>query len=262
MINPLLTSPVLSHACGEARRLYLETLDRQRLSGGLPLGVLTIKREQSRQNLDNFWQAAELAATRRDLQGVAAQLVVIIREWALYRAYTDLVDAEALAVDLDPDDPETARVFDVQVQHRHVEWATSLFNLMPGQDGRDPSLLPEPVPQHLQPASEVSPLALIQAVREVWSDAHLTNERYADLAFRGIEAAQQGAGMLFDAAQATQRDAVDALGVVHQHLSERLPSAVAEARRQERGSRLTCFVMMLVCVALLFGLGFWLIHLF
>src|SRR5260221_13410232 len=94
-------------ASDEARAPFLDTLARMLQNGGQPVDWLERLKQQSKRNLDNYWDAALKLASADQIQGAGAQLAFIVKEWGLYRALADLIDADARCIYLDPADPDT-----------------------------------------------------------------------------------------------------------------------------------------------------------
>ena len=124
--NPFLTFEV-NTACDEARVLYLDTLARMQQNGGQPVDWLERLRQQSQRNLYNYWDAALKLACTDHIQGASAQLAFIMKEWGLYRAFADLIDADANCGYLDPSDPDTYNDIQRAVEHQVVYLATELL---------------------------------------------------------------------------------------------------------------------------------------
>jgi hypothetical protein len=124
--NPFLTLDV-NTACGEARALYLDTLARMQQNGGQPIDWLERLKQQSQRNLDNYWDAALELACADHVQGASTQLSFIMKEWGLYRAFADLIDADARCMYLDPADPDTYNDIQRAIEHQVVFLATELL---------------------------------------------------------------------------------------------------------------------------------------
>src|SRR2546421_10271 len=124
--NPFLTLDV-NTACDEARVLYLDTLARMQQNGGQPVDWLERLKQQSQRNLDNYWDAALKLACADHVQGASIQLAFIVREWGLYRALSDLIDADARGIYLDPADPDTYNDIQRAMEHQVVYLATELL---------------------------------------------------------------------------------------------------------------------------------------
>src|SRR5215471_15055308 len=124
--NPFLTLDVTT-ACCEARVLYLDTLARMQQYGGQPVDWLERLKQQSQRNLDKYWDAALKLAYADHVQGASAQLAFIIKEWGLYRAFADLIDADANCCYLDPVDPDTYNDIRRAIEHQVIYLATELL---------------------------------------------------------------------------------------------------------------------------------------
>src|SRR6266702_6935836 len=125
--NPFLTLDV-NTARNEAWVLYLDTLARMQQNGGQPVDWLERLNQQSQRNLDNYWDAALKLASADQIQGAGAQLAFIVKEWGLYRALADLIDADARCIYLDPADPDTYNDIRRAIEHQVVYLATERLN--------------------------------------------------------------------------------------------------------------------------------------
>src|SRR6266516_4681058 len=125
--NPFLTLDV-NTACNEARVLYLDTLARMQQNGGQPVDWLGRLQQKSQRNLDNYWDAALKLVFTDHVEGASTQLAFIVKEWGLYRALADLIDADARCSYLDPADTDTYNDIERAIEQHVVYLATELLN--------------------------------------------------------------------------------------------------------------------------------------
>ncbi len=273
--NPFLTLDV-NTSCGAARVLYLDTLARMQQNGGQPLDWLERLKQQSQRNLDNYWDAALKLAFADHVQGASAQLALIMKEWGLYRAFADLIDADAGCMYLDPADPDTYNDIQRAVEHQVVYLATELLTAwLEGNQQRKADQLRQQqdwqgvafqqVQQHLQRQTAWQDVAfqMLQEQRTVWQTGHQVAQQWSNVALCGVEQAQQGVQQMYTFAATVQSNVAGMLAGSEERQYLLVEEAVDRATWGRRRSRLTVVLIMAVLVPLLFLLVYFLItHLY
>jgi hypothetical protein len=278
--NPFLARNEVTIACNEARVLYLDTLARMQQNGGQPVDWLERMKQKSQLNLDGYWEAALKSAFANHVLGASTQLAFIVKEWVLYRALADLIDAYARCTYLDPADPDTYNDIERAISHQVVYLATELLNeLLRGNQQRQVDqqrqqqdwqhVAHQQVQQNMQHQTDWHQAALgtFRELRTNWEIVAATNREYADTALRGVKQAQDGVRQITDFVVATQSHVVGMHEAFQQHVEQNLPDAIREAARKEtrrrRVGRLMVVLIGAVCIGLLIGLAYYLIiHLY
>jgi hypothetical protein len=273
--NPFFTLEV-NTACGEARVLYLDTLARMQQNGGQPVDWLERLKQQSQRNLDNYWDAALRLACADHVQGATDQLAFIVKEWALHRAFADLIDADARCSYLDPADPDTYNDIQRAIAHQIVYLATELLTawldgsqqrkadqLRQEQDWQ--SVAYQQVQQHLQRQTAWQDVAfqMLQEQRTTWQTGHQVAQQWSNVALCGVEQAQRGVQQMYTFAATVQSNVAGMLAGTEERQYLLVEEAVDRANGRRRRSRLTVVLIMAVLVPLLFLLAYFLIiHLY
>ena len=273
--NPFLTFEV-NTACDEARVLYLDTLARMQQNGGQPVDWLERLRQQSQRNLDNYWDAALKLAYADHVQGASAQLSFILKEWGLYRAFADLIDADAHCSYLDPVDPDTYNDIQRAIEHQVVYLATELLTswldgnrqrkadqLRQEQDWQ--SVAYQQVQQHLQrqTAWQDAAFQMLQEQRTAWQTGHQVAQQWSNVALCGVEQAQRGVQHMYTFAATVQSNVAGMLAGTEERQYLLVEEAMDRANGRLGRSRLTVVLIMAVLVPLLFLLAYFLItHLY
>jgi hypothetical protein len=273
--NPFLTLDV-NTACDEARVLYLDTLARMQQNGGQPVDWLERLRQQSQRNLDNYWDAALKLACADHIQGASAQLASIVKEWGLYRALADLIDADASCCYLDPADPDTYNDIQRAIEHQVAYLATELLTAwLDGSQRRKADQLRQQqdwqgvayqqVQQHLQrqTAWHDAAFQMLQEQRTAWQTGHQVAQQWSNVALNGVEQAQRGVQQMYTFAVTVQSNVAGMLAGTEERQYMIMEEAVDRATWRRRRSRLTVVLIMAVSVPLLFLLAYFLItHLY
>ena len=273
--NPFLTFDV-NTACGEARVLYLDTLARMQQNGGQPVDWLEAMKQKSRSNLDNYWDAALKLACADHIQGASIQLAFIVREWGLYRALSDLIDADARCTYLDPADPDTYNDIQRAIEHQVVYLATELLTawlngsqqrkaeaLRQQQDWQ--SVAYQQVQQTMQHQTTWHDTAfrMLQEQRTAWQNGHQVAQQWSNVALNGVEQAQRGVQQMYTFAATVQSNVAGMLAGTEERQYMIVEEAVDRANWRRRRSRLTVVLIMAMSVPLLFWLAYFLItHLY
>jgi len=278
-INPFFTSEV-NEACDDARVLYLDTLARMQLGGGQPVDWLERMQQQSQRSLDQYWDAAFSLALADHVQGVSDQLAVIVKEWGLYRAFSDLIDADAEGRYLDPADPDTYDDIQRAIGHKVVYLTTELLNeWLRGDQLRQADQFKQQhdwqntayqqVQQNMQHQTAWQEVAfqMLQEQRTSWQTGHKVAQDWSGVALRGAQQAQEGVQHMYDFVVSTQSNVVGMTSAIQHHLEQNLPDSMREAVREEarsrRRGRLTIILFGLAGVAALYVLAYFLVtHLY
>ncbi len=273
--NPFLTLDV-NTACDEARVLYLDTLARMQQNGGQPVDWLERLKQQSRSNLDNYWDAALKLACADHIQGAGTQLAFIVKEWGLYRALADLIDAEARCIYLDPADPDTYNDIQRAIEHQVVYLATELLTAwLDGSQQRKAdqlrqqrdwqSVAYQQVQQTMQRqmAWHDVTFQMLQEHRNAWQGGQQTAQQWSNVAMNGVEQAQRGVQQMYTFAATVQSNVAGMLAGTEERQYMIVEEAVDRANVKRGRSRLTVVLIMAVSVPLLFWLAYFLItHLY
>jgi hypothetical protein len=273
--NPFLTLDVTT-ACGVARVLYLDTLARMQQNGGQPIDWLERLRQQSQKNLDNYWDAALKLAYTDHVQGASAQFALIIKEWGLYRAFADLIDADAGRMYLDPADPDTYNDIQRAIEHQVVYLATELLTAwLEGNEQRKADQLRQEqdwkgvafqqVQQHLQRQTAWQDVAfqMLGEQRTAWQTGHQVAQQWSNVALGGVEQAQRGVQQMYTFAATVQSNVAGMLSGTEERQYLLVEEAMDRANGRRGRSRLTVVLIMAVSVPLLFLLAYFLItHLY
>jgi hypothetical protein len=273
--NPFLTLDV-NTACDEARVLYLDTLARMQQNGGQPVDWLERLKQQSQSNLDNYWDAALKLAYADHIQGASVQFAFIVKEWGLYRALTDLIDADASCSYLDPSDPDTYNDIQRAIEHQVVYLATELLTAwLDGSQQRKAEALRQQqdwqgvayqeVQQHLQrqTAWHDAAFQMLQEQRTAWQNGHQVAQQWSNVALNGVEQAQRGVQQMYTFAATVQSNVAGMLAGTEERQYLIMEEAVDRANWRRRRSRLTVVLIMAVSVPLLFLLAYFLLtHLY
>lgn len=273
--NPFLTLDV-NAACDEARVLYLDTLARMQQNGGQPVDWLERLKQKSQRNLDNYWDAALNLACADHVQGASTQLAFIVKEWGLYRALTDLIDADARCMYLDPADPDTYNDIKRAIEHQVVYLATELLNewlrghqqwkadqLRQQQDWQNVAY--QQVQQQLQhqTAWHDAAFQVLQEQRTVWQNSHQVAQQWSNVALNGVEQAQRGVQQMYTFAATVQSNVAGMLAGTEERQYMIVEEAVDRADWRRRRSRLTVVLIIAVSIPLLYWLAYFLItHLY
>ena len=273
--NSFLTLDV-NTACNEARVLYLDTLARVQQNGGQPVDWLERLKQQSQRNLDNCWDAALKLACADHTQGASVQLAFIVKEWGLYRALADLIDADASCSYLDPADPDTYNDIQRAIEHQVVYLATELLNeWLRGHEQRKAEALRQQqdwqgvafqqVRQNMQhqTAWQDAAFQLLHEQRTAWQTGHQVAQQWSDVALHGVTQAQQDVQQMYSFAATVQSNVAGMLAGTEERQYMIVEEAVDRANGRRRRSRLTVVLIMAVSVPLLFWLAYFLItHLY
>ena len=273
--NPFLTLDV-NTACDEARVLYLDTLARMQQNGGQPVDWLERLKQQSRSNLDNYWDAALKLACADHIQEASTQLAFIVKEWGLYRALADLIDAEARCIYLDPADPDTYNDIQRAIEHQVVYLATELLTAwLDGSQQRKAdqlrqqrdwqSVAYQQVQQTMQRqmAWHDVTFQMLQEQRNAWQGGQQTAQQWSNVAMNGVEQAQRGVQQMYTFAATVQSNVAGMLAGTEERQYMIVEEAVDRANGKRGRSRLTVVLIMAVSVPLLFWLAYFLItHLY
>ncbi len=273
--NPFLTLDV-NTACGEARVLYLDTLARMQQNGGQPVDWLEAMKQKSRSNLDNYWDAALKLACADHIQGASIQLAFIVREWGLYRALSDLIDAEAKCVYLDPADPDMYNDIQRAIEHQVVYLATELLTAwLDGSQQRKADQLRQQrdwqsvafqqVQQTMQRQMVWHDVTfqMLQEQRTAWQAGQQAAQQWSNVALNGVEQAQRGVQQMYSFAATVQSNVAGMLAGTEERQYMIVEEAVDRANGRGRRARLTVVLIMAVSVPLLFWLAYFLItHLY
>jgi hypothetical protein len=273
--NPFLALDV-NTACVEARVLYLDTLARMQQNGGQPVDWLERLKQNSQRNLDNYWGAALKLACADHIQGASAQLAFIVKEWGLYRALVDLIDADARRSYLDPADPDTYNDIQRAIEHQVVYLATELLTawldgsqqrkadqLRQQQDWQ--SVAYQQVQQHMrhQTAWHDAAFQMLQEQRTAWQTGHQAAQQWSNVALNGVEQAQRGIQQMYTFAATVQSNLAGMLAGTEERQYMIVEEVVDRANWKRRRSRLTVVLIIAVSVPLLFWLAYFLItHLY
>jgi hypothetical protein len=273
--NPFLTLDVTT-ACDQARVLYLDTLARMQQNGGQPVDWLERLKQHSQRNLDNYWDAALKLACTDHIQGASTQLAFIVKEWGLYRALSDLIDAGARCSYLDPADTDTYNDIERAIEQQVVYLATELLNewhrghkqrkaeaLWQQQDWQNVAF--QQVQQHMQhqTAWHNAAFQMLQEQRTTWQTGHQVSQLWSDVALRGVAQAQQGVQQMCSFAATVQSNVAGMLAGTEERQNMLVGEAVDRANGRRSRSRLTVVLIMAVSVPLLFLLAYFLItHLY
>lgn len=278
-INPFLT-PDVNNAGDEARVLYLDTLARMQQGGGQDVSWLERLAQQCHKKLDEYWDAALNLVFADQVREVSPQLAVIVKEWGLYRALSDLIDADAEGKYLDPADPDTYNDIQRAIGHQVVYLTTELLNewlrgdrlrkadqLEQQQDWQNTAY--QQVQQNMrhQTAWQEAAFQMLQEQRTAWQTGHTVAHDWSDVALRGAKQAQDGVKHMYDFAAETQSNVVGMQQALQHHLEQNLPESMREAVREEarsrRRGRLTVILVGVVAFAALYGLAYLLVtHLY
>lgn len=186
--NPYLTQDVYG-ACRQGRVWYLDTLARKQQFGGTPVDRLEASKKLHSSNLDQYRDAAFAAARAGEVRGASIQLAYMVKEWALYKAHYDLIEANGHYID--PTDPDEMNDFDRAVEPLVASWATELLNAQFEADRQRKADLTLLYGQrHVQLNEEYQ--RLIQRQGNALDQIHNHNRLYADAALHGVQQAQQG----------------------------------------------------------------------
>ena len=273
--NPFVTLDV-NAACNEARVLYLDTLARMQQNGGQPVDWLERLRQQSQRNLDKYWDAALKLACADHVQGASAQLAFIVKEWGLYRALADLIDADAKCMYLDPADPDTYNDIQRAIEHQVVYLATELLTAwLDGSQQRQAdqlrqqqdwqSVAYQQVQQNMQRQTTWQDAAfqMLQEQRTAWQTGHQVAQQWSNVALNGVEQAQRGVQQMYTFAATVQSNVAGMLAGTEERQYMLVEEAVDRATWGRRRSRLTVVLIIAVSVPLLFLLAYFLItHLY
>jgi hypothetical protein len=273
--NPFLTLDV-NTACDKARVLYLDTLARMQQNGGRPVDWLECLQQKSQRNLDNYWDAALKLACTDHVQGASTQLAFIVKEWGLYRALSDLIDANARCIYLDPVDPDMYNDIQRAIEHQVVYLATELLTAwLDGSQQRKADQLRQQrdwqnvafqqVQQHLQhqTAWHDAAFQMLQEQRTTWQTGHQVSQQWSDVALRGVAQAQQGVQQMYSFAATVQSNVAGMLAGTEERQNMIVGEAVDRANWRRSRSRLTVVLIIAVSVPLLFLLAYFLItHLY
>ena len=186
--NQFLTTPVYQ-ACTQARISYLDTLARRQANGGLSPDMLRGFKANHVGNLEMFREAAMNAAFAGNIAIASSQLAYIVMEWAFYKAYDDLIDANGAY--LDPADSDTRNDIVQAVQSKAVYWANELQNRW---DEGDTQRKTDLIATYAQRQGQLQTM-YVQVFGEQQTSlnqAHHYNQLYADTALKGVNQAQQG----------------------------------------------------------------------
>jgi hypothetical protein len=252
--NLFLTPSVLD-ACNDAGIYYIDVLVRQRW-GMQPVDWLRRMMDQHRNNLDSYWQVALASATAGNVQDGSHLLACIIREWGIYTAFKDLVDADAQGVDLDPMDPyvraDLQRDFQMELNHRVTSLVTELTNAWStGRAEREKKEQNELVQGYTNLHGMV--MQMVQVQETNLQAAHRANKQYADAALQGIEQARQSVVHMYDFVVSTQSNVVGMQQAFQDHLQQNLPSYINDANQKRTFNTLGCFLGICVIIVVLFG---------
>ena len=273
--NPFLTLDV-NTACDEARVLYLDTLARMQQNGGQPVDWLERLKQQSRRNLDNYWDAALKLACADHIQGASTQLAFIVKEWGLYRALTDLIDADARCSYLDPADPDTYNDILRAIEHQVVYLATELLTawldgsqqrkadqLRQQRDWQSVAFQQMQQTMQRQTAWHDVTFQMLQEQRNAWQGGQQTAQQWSNVAMNGVEQAQRGVQQMYTFAATVQSNVAGMLAGTEERQYMIVEEAVDRANVKRGRSRLTVVLIMAVSVPLLFWLAYFLItHLY
>jgi hypothetical protein len=273
--NPFLTLEV-NAASDEARVLYLDTLARMQQNGGQPADWLERLKLQSQSNLDNYWDASQKLSFADHVQGASVQLAFTVKEWGLYRALSDLIEADARCIYLDPADPDTYNDIQRAIEHQVVYLATELLNeWLSGHQQRESEALRQQqdwqgvafqqVQQHLQhqTAWHDAAFQMLQEQRNAWQTGHQVAQQWSDVALSSVEQAQRGVQQMYTFAATVQSNVAGMLVGTEERQYMIVEEAVDRASWKRRKSRLTVVLIMAVSVPLLFLLAYFLItHLY
>jgi hypothetical protein len=273
--NPFLTLDV-NTACGEARVFYLDTLARMQQNGGQPIDWLERLKQQSQRNLDNYWDAALKLAFADHVLGASAQLAYVVKEWGVYRAFADLIDADARCSYLDPADPDTYNDIQRAIEHQVVYLATELLTAwLDGKQQRKADQLRQQqdwqgvayqqVQQHLQrqTAWHDAAIQMLQEQRTAWQTGHQVAQQWSNVALCGVEQAQRGVQQMYTFAATVQSNVAGMLAGTEERQYLLVEEAMDRANGRRGRSRLTVVLIMAVSVPLLFLLAYFLItHLY
>ncbi len=273
--NPFLTLDV-NTACDEARVLYLDTLARMQQNGGQPVDWLERLKQQSRRNLDNYWDAALKLACADHILGASTQLAFIVKEWGLYRALADLIDADARCSYLDPADPDTYNDIERAIEHQVVYLATELLTacldgsqqrkadqLRQQQDWQSVAFQQVQQTMQHQTAWHDAAFQMLQEQRTEWQTGHQIAQQWSNVALNGVEQAQRGMQQVYTFAATVQSNVAGMLAGTEERQYMVVEAAVDRANWRRKRSRLTVVLIMAVSVPLLFWLAYFLItHLY
>jgi hypothetical protein len=265
--NPFLTLDV-NTACSEARVFYLDTLARMQQNGGQPVDWLERLQQQSQRNLDNYWDAALKLAYADHVQGASAQLASIIKEWGLYRAFADLIDADARCMYLNPADPDTYNDIQRAIEHQVVYLATELLTAwLDGNEQRKADQLRQrqdwqgvayqQVQQQLQrqTAWQDAAFQMLGEQRSATQTGHQVAQQWSNVALCGVEQAQRGVQQMYTFAATVQSNVAGMLAGTEERQYLLVEEAVDRANGRRGRSRLTVVLIMAVSVPLLFLLA-------
>jgi hypothetical protein len=273
--NPFLTIDVKT-ACDQARVLYLDTLARMQQNGGQPVDWLERLKQQSQRNLDNYWDAALKLASADHIQGAGAQLAYIVKEWGLYRALADLIDADARCSYLDPADPDTYNDIQRAIEQQVVYLATELLTawldgskqrkadqLRQQQDWQSVSYQQVQQTMQRQSAWHDATFQMLEEQRTAWQTGHQVAQQWSNVALNGVEQAQRGVQQMYTFAATVQSNVAGMLAGTEEQQYMIVEEAVDHANWKRRRSRLTVVLIIAVSVPLLFWLAYFLItHLY
>jgi len=273
--NPFLTLDV-DTACNEARVLYLDTLARMQQNGGQPVDWLGRLKQQSQSNLDNYWDAALKLACADHVQGAGTQLAFIVKEWGLYRALADLIDADARRIYLDPADPDTYNDIQRAIEHQVVYLATELLTArLDGSQQRKAEALRQQqdwqsvafqqVRQNMQHQTvwQDAAFQMLQEQQAAWQTGHQVAQQWSDVALHGVTQAQQGVQQMYSFAATVQSNVAGMMAGTEERQYMIVEEAIDRANGRRTRSRLTVVLIIAVSVPLLFWLAYFLItHLY
>ncbi len=273
--NPFLTLDV-NTACDETRVLYLDTLARMQQNGGQPVDWLERLKQQSQRNLDKYWDAALKLAFADHIEGAGTQLAFIMKEWGLYRALSDLIDAEARCMYLDPADPDTYNDIQRAIEHQVVYLATELLNeWLRGHQQRKAEALHQQqdwqgvafqqVRQNMQHQTTWHNAAfqLLHEQQAALQAGQQIAQQWSNVALNGVDQAQRGVQQMYTFTATVQSNVAGMLAGTEERQYVIVEEALDRATSRRRRSRLTVVLIMAVSVPLLFWLAYFLIaHLY
>jgi hypothetical protein len=245
-------------------------------NGGQPVDWLERLKQKSQRNLDNYWDAALKLACADHIQGAGVQLAFIVKEWGLYRALADLIDADASCNYLDPTDPDTYNDIQRAIEHQVVYLATELLSTwLEGSQQRKADQLGQQqdwqnvayqqVQQQLQhqTAWHDTAFQILQEQRTAWQNGHQVAQQWSNVALNGVEQAQRGVQQMYTFAATVQSNVAGMLAGTEERQYMIVEEAVDRADWRRRRSRLTVVLIIAVSIPLLYWLAYFLLtHLY
>lgn len=273
-------SPEVYDACRQVHVNYLDLVQRLQQFGGVPIDRLKASQQTHVANLDMYRAEALRAASNGDIRTASNQLAHIVQEWALFKAYTNLI--EMYGMYLDPADPDTKNDFNLSLQHAVAFWATELQNTWVEADLQRKQNLPN---IYMERNTQLYGVyhQVTQAQESALNQSHQYNQQYAQAALDGVRQTQQNTqsmmqqmsqnvywfqlgvqGMFAHGAQ-VMSEALKTQKEVTKSVEQNLPREMEKAQaRVERRKILTRGIVALVLIAavpLAIGLAWFLLRL-